>query len=43
MDQEARVRSVAKPWLDSLYRHGCNFVLNGHAHVYLRTKPLAFA
>jgi len=33
--------ATAKPWLDSLYRHGCNFVLNGHAHVYLRTKPLA--
>jgi predicted phosphodiesterase len=30
-----------RPWLESLYRHGCDFVLNGHAHVYLRTKPLA--
>ena len=27
-------------WLESLTRHGCSFVLNGHAHVYVRTKPL---
>ena len=27
-------------WLESLARHGCNFVFNGHAHVYVRTKPL---
>ncbi|MGD1045448.1 MAG: metallophosphoesterase [Bacteroidota bacterium] len=27
-------------WLESLARHGCSFVFNGHAHVYVRTKPL---
>ena len=27
-------------WLESLARHGCSFVLNGHAHVYVRTNPL---
>jgi predicted phosphodiesterase len=30
----------SRGWLDSLYRHGGDFVVNGHAHVYLRTKPL---
>jgi len=30
-----------RPWLESLYRHGCGFVFNGHAHVYVRSKPLA--
>jgi predicted phosphodiesterase len=28
------------PWLESLAKHGGDFVLNGHAHVYVRTKPL---
>jgi large repetitive protein len=28
------------PWLKSLYAHHCKFVFNGHAHIYLRTKPL---
>ena len=27
-------------WLESLTCHGCSFILNGHAHVYVRTKPL---
>ncbi|MDZ7262772.1 MAG: metallophosphoesterase [candidate division KSB1 bacterium] len=29
-----------KPWLESFYRHGGDFILHGHAHIYLRTKPL---
>lgn len=28
------------PWLKSLARRGGDFVLNGHAHLYVRTKPL---
>jgi large repetitive protein len=28
------------PWLKSLQRHGGDFVVNGHAHVYVRTMPL---
>ena len=28
-------------WIRSLQRHGGDFILNGHAHVYVRTKPLA--
>lgn len=28
------------PWIKSLYNHGCKFIFNGHAHVYVRTKPL---
>lgn len=28
------------PWLQVLYRHGGDFVLHGHAHVYVRTYPL---
>ncbi len=28
------------PWLKSLYKHKCKFVINGHAHVYIRSKPL---
>ena len=32
---------TSMPWLESLYKHHCNFVFNGHAHIYLRTKPLA--
>jgi len=32
--------NVCQPWIDSLYNHGCKFILNGHAHVYVRTKPL---
>jgi hypothetical protein len=31
---------TCRPWLDSLARHGGDFVFNGHAHVYLRTKTL---
>jgi Calcineurin-like phosphoesterase len=27
-------------WLKSLYKHGCSFIVNGHAHVYIRTKAL---
>ena len=27
-------------WLDSFARHGGDFILHGHAHVYVRTKPL---
>ena len=32
--------STSRPWLESLFRHGGDFVLNGHAHLYLRSKPL---
>ncbi len=32
--------ATCRPWLDILHRHGGSFILNGHAHVYLRTKPL---
>ncbi len=32
---------MCEPWLKSLYRHGGDFVVHGHAHVYLRTKPLS--
>ncbi len=28
------------PWVKSLYQHHCKFIVNGHAHIYLRTKPL---
>ena len=28
------------PWLESLSRHCGVFVVNGHAHLYLRTKPM---
>ena len=31
----------SKLWLKSLYAHHCRFVFNGHAHIYLRTKPLS--
>lgn len=31
---------IAGPWLQSLYEHGGDMVLHGHAHVYVRTKPL---
>lgn len=27
-------------WVESLYKHHCKFIFNGHAHIYLRTKPL---
>lgn len=27
-------------WVKSLYNHHCKFIFNGHAHIYLRTKPL---
>ncbi|MFZ1081490.1 MAG: metallophosphoesterase [Candidatus Kryptoniota bacterium] len=27
-------------WVKSLYKHHCKFIFNGHAHIYLRTKPL---
>lgn len=32
--------NTSMPWVESLYKHGCKFILNGHAHIYLRTKPL---
>lgn len=32
--------SHCRGWLESLARHKGTFVLNGHAHLYLRTKPL---
>jgi hypothetical protein len=28
------------PWLRSIAAHGRGFILNGHAHLYIRTKPL---
>ncbi len=28
------------PWLESLAKHGGDFIFNGHAHLYLRTKTL---
>ena len=28
------------PWVEALYQHHCKFIVNGHAHIYLRTKPL---
>ena len=28
------------PWLESLQKYDGDFILNGHAHVYLRSKPL---
>ena len=28
------------PWVESLYKHHCKLIFNGHAHIYLRTKPL---
>jgi predicted phosphodiesterase len=27
-------------WLRSIARHGRGFIINGHAHIYVRTKPL---
>jgi predicted phosphodiesterase len=27
-------------WISLLYKYGAKFIFNGHAHVYLRTKPL---
>jgi hypothetical protein len=32
--------STCRPWLDALASHGGKFILAGHAHVYLRTRPL---
>jgi hypothetical protein len=32
--------SKVRPWLDALDAHEADFVLSGHAHVYLRTRPL---
>ncbi|RKY47204.1 MAG: hypothetical protein DRP91_07965 [Candidatus Neomarinimicrobiota bacterium] len=29
-----------KKWLKLLYKHGGDFVFHGHAHVYVRTKPV---
>jgi predicted phosphodiesterase len=29
-----------REWVESLERHGGDFILNGHAHQYVRTKPL---
>jgi len=31
---------TCRVWIDSLYNHRCSFIFNGHAHVYVRTKPL---
>jgi hypothetical protein len=28
-------------WIQTLQRHGGDFIFSGHAHVYVRTKPLA--
>ena len=28
------------PWLEKFHAHGGDFILHGHAHVYLRTHPL---
>jgi hypothetical protein len=28
------------PWLEKIYDHGGDFILHGHAHVYVRTHPL---
>ena len=33
--------STCKPWMESMVRHGGDFIFNGHAHQYIRTKPLA--
>ena len=32
--------STCMGWVKSLYKHHCKFIFNGHAHIYLRTKPL---
>jgi hypothetical protein len=32
---------VCAGWLDSFYKYGGDFILHGHAHVYLRSKPVA--
>lgn len=32
--------ATCMPWVESLYKHHCKFIFNGHAHIYLRTKPL---
>jgi len=32
--------ATCRPWLDALFAHGAKFIMNGHAHVYLRTKPV---
>lgn len=32
--------ATCMPWVESLYKHHCNFIFNGHAHIYLRTNPL---
>ena len=32
--------NTCQSWINSLYKHGCKFIFNGHAHVYVRTKPL---
>ncbi len=29
-----------QPWLESLHEYGGDFIFNGHAHVYVRSKPL---
>ncbi len=31
---------TCRGWLESLERHGGDFIFNGHAHQYIRTKPL---
>ncbi len=32
--------NTCMPWVESLYQHHAKFIFNGHAHIYLRTKPL---
>lgn len=32
--------SICQSWINSLFKYGCKFIFNGHAHVYVRTKPL---
>ncbi len=32
---------TCQPWINSLYKHRSEFIFNGHAHVYVRTKPLS--
>ena len=40
MTYKEAYRAHCRGWLESLAHHGGDFVFNGHAHLYLRTKPL---
>ncbi len=31
---------TCSPWLEKFYEHGGDFILHGHAHMYVRTHPL---